>query len=1019
MLRTTSPFLLTFGIATAVIAQSPGSNDAAFNPGDHGHGTGDPIPYDNGLLGVQNRVTCAALDGNGRTLWAGWTYYPLSNSSSVLVGRRLANGSADPTFDTSQLFFFGEVDAVAVQADGKVLVGGSFFMHPITGNRKNLIRLNADGSLDTGFLDNQIWGTGTPRVRAITTLANGKILIAGSFTSYNGVAVFNMTRLNSDGTRDTTWPAGHAGGANGAIHAILIDANGDVFIGGEFTQAGGLPKGRIARFDVSEPSSWWTSAFGTVAGANGTVRTLSLQPDGAILAGGDFTTMSGSPCERIMRLSPVGALDPLFDTSPGFDASVRSLVVRNDGTIVVCGAFTAYAGTLRAKLAALGTNGALIASFDPGTGPSSTVYQVLAHADGKLTAYGAFSAWNGIYAGRHIRLTASGGIDDIWSYNGANGTVHGVAVQSDGRIIVGGGITCVNGSYRPKLTRLMPDGSIDAGFPSYPIGNTSHIDDEFYYLRDIVTQPDDKILVGGALSAYVNPSVGYGFGLVRLLANGNPDPSFHSGFTTTQAAKAISLQPDGKILASYAHIDAESYPASFPGSSFKRFNPDGTTDPSFAIGSCAVGLIEDSGLLPDGRVILVGGFTNYAGCGMDRIVRLLPDGSVDGTFTYTTGFAGGVPKHVLAFSDGTCIVSGSFTSYDGATANGLLRLDADGSFDQTFTPTVQGGGPVIRGSNGKLIVGGRYRLNADGSTDTLFDTGSGFTNASGYSDPLATTWSNGGIIAVGDFTAFNGTGRNRIARVAEVVYSDITLPVRALLEGPFVSATNLMNDGLRAAGLIPTSEPFTALGFTHVQEPITPLVSPSVFNPTIPVFGSIVDWVMVELRSATNPDSVVQTRTGLIQRDGDIVGPDGTSPLVFHQPLGNYHVAVRHRNHLGAMTASPVALSTVNAMLNFSLPTTATYGTDGQKISGTRSVLWAGDATHNGAIKYTGSGNDRDPILVKVGSTTPNAIVPGYFNEDVNMDGTVKYTGSANDRDPILVNVGSTAPNTVRQQQFP
>ena len=82
-------------------------------------------------------------------------------------------------------------------------------------------------------------------------------------------------------------------------------------------------------------------------------------------------------------------------------------------------------------------------------------------------------------------------------------------------------------------------------------------------------------------------------------------------------------------------------------------------------------------------------------------------------------------------------------------------------------------------------------------------------------------------------------------------------------------------------------------------------------------------------------------------------------------------------------------------------------------------VLWAGDATHNGAIKYTGSANDRDPILLKVGSTTPNNTTSGYFTEDVNMDGSVKYTGATNDRDPILVNVGSTTPNGSRAQQLP
>ena len=82
-------------------------------------------------------------------------------------------------------------------------------------------------------------------------------------------------------------------------------------------------------------------------------------------------------------------------------------------------------------------------------------------------------------------------------------------------------------------------------------------------------------------------------------------------------------------------------------------------------------------------------------------------------------------------------------------------------------------------------------------------------------------------------------------------------------------------------------------------------------------------------------------------------------------------------------------------------------------------MLWAGDVTFNGVIQYTGSGNDRDPILITVGNTTPNNTVSQYALQDVNLNGQVKYTGAGNDRDPILINVGSTTPNSIRVQQLP
>jgi hypothetical protein len=134
---------------------------------------------------------------------------------------------------------------------------------------------------------------------------------------------------------------------------------------------------------------------------------------------------------------------------------------------------------------------------------------------------------------------------------------------------------------------------------------------------------------------------------------------------------------------------------------------------------------------------------------------------------------------------------------------------------------------------------------------------------------------------------------------------------------------------------------------------------------------------------------------------------------------GNYHVAIRHRNHLGAMTANAIALGTVTTTVDFTTPAMATYGTDAQRLVNGTYVLRTGDVSFDHQLRYTGSGNDRDPILVRVGSTAPNNAVSGYYPEDTNLNGIVSYTGSGNDRDPILVNVGSTTPNNTRTEQLP
>jgi hypothetical protein len=250
-----------------------------------------------------------------------------------------------------------------------------------------------------------------------------------------------------------------------------------------------------------------------------------------------------------------------------------------------------------------------------------------------------------------------------------------------------------------------------------------------------------------------------------------------------------------------------------------------------------------------------------------------------------------------------------------------------------------------------------------------------------------------------------------------IVSPMIAVSAKAFLEGPFVSATVRMKDDLRAAGVIPLTEPYTAMGYLHMGGGGGETVAPTV----LAIIGddAIVDWVVVELRSAATPSTVLATRSALVQRDGDIVASDGGSPVPFNLPAGSYDVAIRHRTHLGIMTLNPVALSTSTTTVDLSSVSTATYGTNACKTVGSTQVMWMGDTNFSGVLLYTGSGNDRDPILVKVGSTTPNNTVTGYWREDLTMDGAVKYTGSANDRDPILVNVGSTTPNNVRVQQLP
>ncbi|MFZ1694965.1 MAG: WD40 repeat domain-containing protein [Flavobacteriales bacterium] len=248
---------------------------------------------------------------------------------------------------------------------------------------------------------------------------------------------------------------------------------------------------------------------------------------------------------------------------------------------------------------------------------------------------------------------------------------------------------------------------------------------------------------------------------------------------------------------------------------------------------------------------------------------------------------------------------------------------------------------------------------------------------------------------------------------------NVQLRPRAYLEGPYNAINGQMNATLRANGLVPLNEPYSAMGYAHTGGG----GAESTTNSLLQVTGAnaIVDWVVVELRSASNNAQVVATRSALLQADGDIVSAaDGTSPVSLSAVSGNYFVAVRHRNHLGIMTATAQSLSSNPLNLDLSNGSVALFGgANAAKPLDGRNVLYTGDVDRNGFIRYTGNNNDRDPVLVRIGGSLPTATATGYFNEDVNLDGVVRYVGNANDRDPLLVNVGGSTPTGTRAAQLP
>lgn len=248
-------------------------------------------------------------------------------------------------------------------------------------------------------------------------------------------------------------------------------------------------------------------------------------------------------------------------------------------------------------------------------------------------------------------------------------------------------------------------------------------------------------------------------------------------------------------------------------------------------------------------------------------------------------------------------------------------------------------------------------------------------------------------------------------------YPELKVKVKMFLQGPFDMGSGLMSADLAAGSYLPLTEPYTGLSYTHEHDGGGETTTAGVLAAS--GSAAIVDWVVVELRRATAPYDVFATRSALLRRDGVVADVDGsTDGVTFHDmPTSNYRVAVHHRNHLGVMTDGSYDL--VVAEVDFSdAGGPALYGTDAAQVTGGVRCLWMGDVTGDGVVKYTGVGNDRDAILLVIGSNPSNTI-NGYYSEDTDLDGTVRYAVSPDDHTRILNDVLGGLPTATRDEQLP
>ena len=365
-----------------------------------------------------------------------------------------APGQVDTGFNPGVTGPGAVVNSVALQANGQVLLGG-YFSGAGGVARSDIARVNADGSIDTGFSPGA-----NGIVYSLVPQANGQILAGGTFTVLASSTRTRLARINADGSLD----AGFTPSATNAVYTMVPQASGTVLLGGSLGLINGTARPRAARLTGAGALD-----SGFFPNPNADVRSITVLSNGQIILAGDFSYIGSDARNRIALLEADGTLVAGFDPDVGGTfmdphSIVYAVAVLPDGKILVGGDFPSVGGITRTNMARLNADGSLDTSFiDPNI--DARVASIAPQSDGKILIGGAFTSVGGVSRKRLARLNADGSLDTTFADPNADAnTVESVVIQPDGKVLVGGGFTQIGGVARDRIARLY--GAPPAAAPS-------------------------------------------------------------------------------------------------------------------------------------------------------------------------------------------------------------------------------------------------------------------------------------------------------------------------------------------------------------------------------------------------------------------------------------------------------------------------------------------------------------------------------------------------------------------------
>ncbi|MDX1906281.1 MAG: hypothetical protein SF053_04545 [Bacteroidia bacterium] len=777
------PFLLRTALAVFLIlltdrlSAQAGSHDPTFN-------VADTLEV-NGKSGVSSGSVYALLAQPDNKIVLSGKFTSCLGVPRNKIARRNADGSLDMGFDPGVGVGDGIITDMLLQPDGRIIIVGAF---DSCGGvpRNGIARLHPDGSLDTSFDP----GTGISIVPAVPftlfdpTAAlqpDGKILLGGEdVTIYDGTPQPGITRINPDGSRDTTFDAGS--GPDEGIKALALQSDGKILVGGFFSTFDSIARRSLVRLHTDGRVD---TTFDAGQGEYNWTQSVLLQPDQKIIVEGNFTTAQGGGAS-IIRLHPEGSQDTTFQPFDGTSYNVRTIAALPDGRIIL-GSSPSYNGVK--LLTVLHTDGGIDNSFRCMIGNvyddednSAYVSALAVTPSGDIAAAGEFeyyglrvwyddvSLYTTVRLSGYILVKPNG--ERRHSRGVEPGGISTMMTQADGKMMFGGRFFSYNGSPQRFVLRFHPDGSRDSTLtnPFEPLGNEDY--DALIHMENL---PDGKYL-GVTLHEDYDSDGYYYYSTRRFLPDWAFDPTYVSHYILSRIrfdTLYVSKQSDQKLIISGKFYQVSSLFEATPRAGIARFNADGSLDTGYNPGANINGITR-AWVWADDRVLIKGSFSQAYGVSRPGLALLQGDGSLDYTFNPGTGFGDSLNYQILPYAQDQLLAWGDFTSYDGVPCGNFIRINIDGSRDLGFAaPDINGPFNLAPLSDGRFMAQGDFTtvngvprpgvamLNADLTLNTVFDPATGFNGSA----PHWLLLPDGKLLAAGNFTRYNGAIRHQIVRI--------------------------------------------------------------------------------------------------------------------------------------------------------------------------------------------------------------------------------------------------------------